>query len=232
MSLQLMSTKINKVVIFGILDNSELAHYYLMTDSKYEVVAFTVNQEYISSPIFKPNGFNLEYPLIPYENLYDLYPPDKYLLFIPISGSKMNLIREKIYESSKEMGYKFATYVSSKCTKFNNKIGDNCFILEDNTLQPFTEIGNNVIIWSGNHIGHHGKIEDHVFITSHVVISGHCVIKKRAWIGVNSTIRDGVTIGEGSLIAMGSLITKNVEGNSFYMGSPAKKQNKSPEDVN
>ena len=32
----------NKVIIFGILDTAELAHYYLTNDSEYEVVAFTV----------------------------------------------------------------------------------------------------------------------------------------------------------------------------------------------
>jgi acetyltransferase-like isoleucine patch superfamily enzyme len=57
-------------------------------------------------------------------------------------------------------------------------------------------------------------------------MSGHCLIKQRAWVGVNSTIRDFTTIGEGCLIAMGSLITKNTEDGSFYMGSPAKKQEK------
>jgi len=31
-------------------------------------------------------------------------------------------------------------------------------------------IGNNVTLWSGNHIGHDAMIDDHGFITSHVVI--------------------------------------------------------------
>ena len=79
-------------------------------------------------------------------------------------------------------------------------------------------------MWSGNHIGHHSIIEDHVFFTSHVVLSGLCHVKERSWIGVNATIRDGITIGEGSLIAMGSLITKSTNNNGLYIGSPAKEQ--------
>ena len=82
------------------------------------------------------------------------------------------------------------------------------------------------VMWSGNHIGHHGIIEDHVFFTSHVVLSGHCHVKERSWFGVNATIRDYTTIGEGSLIAMGALITKDTEDNGFYLGYPAKKQGK------
>jgi sugar O-acyltransferase (sialic acid O-acetyltransferase NeuD family) len=218
--------KKNKVIIFGTLDTAELAHYYLSTDSIYEVVAFTVNNEYLKETTFKPIGSEKVYPVVAFEELEQIYPPSDYLLFAPMTGVKMNTLRKKIYEEGKSKGYEYISYVSSKATVCGNKIGENCFILEDNTLQPFTEIGNNVVMWSGNHIGHHGKIEDHVFFTSHIVLSGHCHVKERAWFGVNSTIRDYTTIGEGSLIAMGSLITKDTDDGGFYMGTPAKKQEK------
>jgi sugar O-acyltransferase (sialic acid O-acetyltransferase NeuD family) len=205
------------VVIFGLSDFAELAHYYLTNDSEYEVVAFTVNKEYLTKTTFK--GL----PVVPFEELEQHYSPEDISLFSPMTGIKMNTVRKKIYLEGKQRGYTFITYVSSKATVCDTMIGENCFILEDNTLQPFTEIGNNVIMWSGNHIGHHGKIEDHVFFTSHVVLSGHCHVKERAWFGVNATIRDGLTIGEGSLIAMGALITKPTEDDGFYVGAPAKK---------
>jgi sugar O-acyltransferase (sialic acid O-acetyltransferase NeuD family) len=208
------------VIIFGTLDTAELAHYYLENDSPYTVVAFTVNKEYIKEDTFK--GL----PVVPFEELEQHYPPTEYRLFAPMTGVKMNTLRKKIYEEGKARGYEFISYVSSKATVCDNEIGDNCFILEDNTLQPFTKIGNNVVMWSGNHIGHHGIIEDHVFFTSHVVLSGHCHVKERAWFGVNATIRDFTTIGEGSLIAMGALITKDTDDNGFYLGSPARKQAK------
>ncbi|MDB5284023.1 MAG: Acyl-(acyl carrier protein)-like protein, partial [Bacteroidota bacterium] len=133
------------------------------------------------------------------------------------------ILREKVYNDIKAKGYPLISYISSKATVFNNKIGENCFILEDNTLQPFTDIGNNVVIWSGCHIGHHGKIEDHVTFTSHVVLSGHCLVKKYSFFGVNSTIRDGITIEEGTLVAMDASIVKNTEPWGVYKGSPAKK---------
>jgi sugar O-acyltransferase (sialic acid O-acetyltransferase NeuD family) len=222
----------NKVIIFGVLDTAELAHYYLINDTEYEVVAFTVNEKYLTSKNFKPRGSNIDYPVVPFEDLENIYSPDDYLFFAPMTGSKMNTLRKKIYLEGKKKGYEYISYISSKATVCNNKIGENCFILEDNTLQPFTEIGNNVVMWSGNHIGHHGKIEDHVFFTSHVVLSGHCYVKERAWFGVNSTIRDFTTIGEGCLIAMGSVVTKNTDDSGFYMGLPAKKQLGDPIDFN
>lgn len=220
-----------RVVIFGTNDFAELSHYYISNDTNLKVDAFTVTKDYFSNPSFRPSSSQIDFPIVAFEDLEKIYPPSEFSLFAPMSGAKMNFYRKKIYEEGLRKGYSFISYVSSKATLFDNKIGDNCFILEDNTIQPFTEIGNNVVLWSGNHIGHHGKIEDHSFFTSHVVMSGHCHIKQRAWLGVNATIRDGVTIGEGCLVAMGSLITKSTEDHSFYMGSPAKKQLKTSEEA-
>ena len=36
------------LVIFGTGDIAQIAHFYFSTDSKYDVVAFTVNAEYLT----------------------------------------------------------------------------------------------------------------------------------------------------------------------------------------
>ena len=216
------------VIIFGTNDLAQLAKFYIESDpsySDYRVAAFTADQDHIRSPTFE------DLPVVPFEEIEKTYSPDNFYLFAPLTGIKMNQVRRAVYNRGKAKGYKFISYVSSKATIFNNKIGENCFILEDNTLQPYTSIGNNVVMWSGNHIGHHSVVEDHVFFTSHVVMSGHCHIGERAWLGVNATLRDGLEIGEGTLIAMGSLITKNTETDSFYMGAPAKLQTRKSHEV-
>ncbi len=166
---------INKVIIFGIQDYAELAHYYLTNDSDYEVVAFSVNEQYI------PEGRMFKgLPIVPFENIEAGYPVNRFLFFAPMSPKNMNKARETVYHQIKDKGYELISYVSSKVTMFGNAIGDNCFILEDNTLQPFTKIGNNVVLWSGNHIGHHGEIKDHVTFTLtrksnrlHVLLANH-----------------------------------------------------------
>lgn len=206
-----------KVIIFGILDTAELAHWYLTNDSEFQVVAFTVHEKYINSKTFK----NL--PLVSFEKIEDLYPPSEYFLFAPMTARSMNKLREKVYLEGKQKGYEYVSYISSNSTICDNEIGENCFILEDNTIQPFTKIGNNVVLWSGNHIGHHGVINDHVFFTSHVVMSGHCIIESHCFFGVNSTIRDYSTISKGTLLAMGACLTKqSTKEWGVYVGSPAK----------
>lgn len=215
-----------KVIIFGVKDFAELAHYYLTNDSDHEVVAFSVHRKYLPEEK-KFHGL----PIVAFENVKNVYPPSGFSFFAPMSPLKMNTIRAEVYHSIKEMGYQCISYISSRASVFHNPIGDNCFILEDNTIQPFTSIGNNVVLWSGNHIGHHGRIEDHVFFSSHVVLSGHCLVKSHCYFGVNSTIRDGITIEEGTLLAMGSTLTKSTEPWNVYMGSPAKPTGKNSKDA-
>jgi sugar O-acyltransferase (sialic acid O-acetyltransferase NeuD family) len=206
------------IVIFGVLDTAELAWYYLTHDSPHNVVAFCVNREYLKETQF--HGL----PVVAFEDVEAFYPPTEFKFFAPMTGRKMNKNREKVYLEAKAKGYELISYVSSKATLFNNEIGDNCFILEDNTIQPFTKIGNNVVLWSGNHIGHHGHIKDHVFFTSHVVLSGHCVVESYSFFGVNATIRDYMHIAQGTLVGMAAAVTRNTEEWGVYVGNPAIKK--------
>lgn len=209
----------SKIIIFGIQDFAELANFYLENDSEHSVAAFCVNKEYVPG-----NNTFLGKPVVPFEDVQKIYPKEEYKFFCPMSPRKMNKLRTQIYYAIKQKGYEFISYISSKATLWGNEIGENCFILEDNTIQPFTKIGNNVVLWSGNHIGHHGEIKDHVSFTSHVVMSGHCLIDEYCFLGVNSTIRDGVKLGKGTLVAMDASITKNTDEWSVYIGVPAKKR--------
>jgi len=209
------------VIIFGNTDLAQLAKYYFDTDpaySDYTVVAFTVHKKYLKED--KYEGL----PVVPFEEIEHRYSVNDYVIFAPMTGAGMNKIRESVFIEGKKKGYTFCSYVSSAATVCDNPIGENCFILEDNTLQPFTTIGDNVVMWSGNHIGHHSKIGDHTFFTSHVCLSGHCDVGEYSWFGVNSTIRDGLKIATGTLLAMGSCLTRGTEEWGVYMGTPAKKR--------
>jgi len=209
-----------RVIIFGLQDFASLAHFYLRHDSQHEVAAFTVTRQYLpAEPVFEGK------PVAPFEELERHYPPDEYHVLAPMSCRRMNRSREEFYHRVKERGYRFISYVSSRATVFpGTPIGENCFILEDNTIQPFTRIGNDVVLWSGNHIGHHSTISDHVLFTSHVVLSGHCTVEPYCVLGVNSTIRDGLHLGEGTLVAMGACIGRDTEPWSVYQGNPARKR--------
>lgn len=199
-----------KAVIFGTGSFAELAHYFLSHDSTYTVHAFCAGKDHIKQDTF------CGLPLVPFETIEQEYPPEEVSMFIAVGYNKLNTLREKYYHLAKAKGYILLTYISSRASFFAREIGDNCFIFEDNTVQPFVKIGCNVVLWSGNHIGHHGTIEDHVFIASHVVVSGHCHVGSHTFIGVNATLRDGLTIGKRNIIGSGALIMKDTADDEVY----------------
>lgn len=201
-----------KLIIFGVGEQAELAHFYFKNESKYQIFGFTVDSEYIETGTFM-DGL----PVIPFEEFILSYSPAEYDSFVAIGYSKINHLRAQKYLALKERGYNLATFISSKVTNYSKSIGDNCFILENNTIQPYVKIGNNVTIWSGNHIGHHSIIEDHCFITSQVVISGGCTVGKYTFLGVNSTIRDHIKIGQDNIIGAGCLILNDTQVDNVFM---------------
>jgi sugar O-acyltransferase (sialic acid O-acetyltransferase NeuD family) len=202
---------VSKVVIFGLGRWSELAHFYLTHDSPHDVVGFTVDEEYLDGEEF------MGLPVVAFEDVEKTFPPGPIAMFVPISFKRMNHLRADRCREAREKGFALISYVSSKATVFPDfSCGENCFILEDNTIQPFVEIGDDVVMWSGNHVGHHSVIGDHVMITSHVVISGGCAIGPHSFIGVNATIRDESVIGRESLIGAGVTILADTEPFSVF----------------
>lgn len=207
----------SNVVIFGAGEFAQVAAYYLTHDSEHEVVGFTVGRDYLEGE----EVFGL--PVCAFEDLASRWPPDTHQVFVAIGFSGVNQRRAQVCAQVKDAGYRLITYVSSGATNHASSIGENCFVFEDNTIQPFVEIGDDVILWSGNHVGHHSKIGDHCFVTSHVVISGGVTVGDYAFLGVNATLRDHITIGESCVVGAGALIMKDTEPHSVYTIPRAKK---------
>lgn len=200
-----------KLVIFGVGSFAKLAYVYFANDSPYQVAAFTAHEKNISEPTL------FELDVVPYERLNERYPPDDFALFVAVGYRRVNKARAEVYEDCKSRGYELVSYVSSKAWHLGHfDIGDNCFIFESNVIQPFVKIGNNVIAWSGNHIGHEAVIEDHCFITSHAVISGHVRVGQYSFVGVNATIRDGVKIAPECVIGAGAVILRDTKFQGVY----------------
>jgi sugar O-acyltransferase (sialic acid O-acetyltransferase NeuD family) len=194
----------NELVVFGTGQIAELAEFYFTSDSEHRVVAFTVDSAHLRQDQF------LGRPVVPFESISEAYPPDRFGFFVAISYAKINALRAAKVAAAKALGYSLVSYLSSRATVFRGfELQENCFILEDNTIQPFARVGSNVTLWSGNHIGHHSLIEDDVFIASHVVVSGGVRIGRGSFVGVNVTLRDHVTIGQKCVLGAGALVLED-----------------------
>lgn len=210
--------KSKSLVIIGDGEFAEIAYEYFTFDSEYEVAAFAVERQYKK----KDELFHL--PVILLEEMEKIYPKESYDTFVAITYNQLNRVRKRLFLSCKKMGYTCASYVSSRAFVWHNvKIGENTFIFEDNTLQYHVSVGDDVILWSGNHIGHRSVIEDHCWLTSHCVVSGFCRIGESSFLGVNCTLGDSVALPKDTLFAAGALTVKSLEEEgAVYIGSPAK----------
>lgn len=204
-----------KLIIVGIGEIAEMAMEYFQDDSDYEVIAFAAEEKYIASHGNRNKLYDL--PIVYLENIFTEYPPQEYKLFVALGYNKLNHGRAGIYTYLKSLGYRFATYISSKAFLGRDVvIGDNCFILEDNVIQRGVVIGNDVFLWSGNHIGHKTKIENHVFLSSHVAVSGYCLIREYSFLGINSCMGDHVVVEKNCFIGGGVSIMHNTNANEVY----------------
>ncbi len=214
------------VIIFGTASQARLADHYFTTDSDRRVAGFTVDRAHLADDTF------LGRPVVAFEDVAESHPPSSYDMFVALGYTDMSRLRAAKYHAAKTKGYQLATYISSRCSYLaEGSPGDNCLILEDNTIQPFVTIGNNVTLWSGNHIGHDVEIGDHVFVSSHVVISGFTRIEPYCFLGVNATLRDGITIAEATLVGAGAVIMSDTEPGSVYVPERAAKLDISSDDV-
>ncbi len=96
-------------------------------------------------------------------------------------------------------------------------IGENCFVLENTVIQPFTHIGNDVVIGPNATIGHDVVIGDHCFIAPGTVITGHVTIGPYCFIGASAIIRNSVTIAPECTIGAGALIMKDTKQQEVYL---------------
>ena len=208
-----------KIIIIGDSAFAEIAYEYFTHDSEYEVVAFSVEKEYLK----RDELFGI--PIVPFETLEEKFAPAEHHFYAAMVYTQGNKLRERLYNQAKEKGYKAASYISSQAFVWRNvEVGEHAFIFENNVVQPFVKIGDNVILWSGNHIGHHSKIGSHNFISSHVVVSGFCNVGERCFMGVNSTVGNNINIGDNCVVGAAATIVGDVEDNQTVVGLWKKKR--------
>lgn len=203
--------KDRKLVIVGDSAFAEIACEYFSADSRYEVAAFAVEQAYLNRDRLSGR------PVVAFERLAELYPPDAHDVYVAITYTQLNRLRSRLVQSARQAGYALASYVSPHAFVWRNvKLGEHCFVFENNVVQPFVSIGNNVVLWSGNHIGHHSTIHDNVFVSSHVVVSGFCDIGANCFLGVNAAIANNVRIGADCWIGPGVTVSANTKDNELF----------------
>lgn len=208
----MVATMSRDLVIFGTRQIAEVLGWYFEHESDYRVVAYTVDGAFLKESTFQDR------PVVPFEEITQRFPPETHDMFVAISYQKMNRIRSEKFSAAVEAGYMLAHHVSPQARVWDRLVvKPNTFIMEHNVIQPFSQIGQDTILWAGNHIGHHATIGDHCFLASHIVVSGAVSVGDYTFIGVNATLRDGINVGPRCLIGAGALLLEDTQPEQVFM---------------
>lgn len=201
-----------QVVLFGTGGGADTARRYLESTKSHRIVAYTVDRAERDIEVHR--GL----PVVDFEDLQVKFPPQDYRLFILLGFQEMNSLRIKKYVEGKEMGYRFASYISPDIFAIEPICcGENCFILDKQTINLDVTIGNNVVMWSGNHVGDRSKIGDGSWLSSQVAIGGDSVVGAGTFVGMHATISHSVKVGARNFIGAGALITADTKDDQVFV---------------
>ena len=214
-----------KVIIFGTGELAQRIFFYLK-DSDDQVIAFCANKSKIDKEEL------LGVPVIAFENIEKKFPPSEFSIFIALAYSEMNKKRTKFFNQAKNKGYELYSFIHPSTKIWDEfEMGENCFILANNVIQPFVKIGNNVLIGSNNLISHNTTIGDNCFIASNVTMGGHITVGKNCFVGLSATINQRIKIGNECIIGAGTIISKDINDKEVYAENSSKKLPQSSEQI-
>lgn len=206
----------SRVVLFGTGAIARVVRFYLEHESTHEVVAFAVDRDHLQADQFE--GL----PLVAFEELSRRYPPDDHAMFIAVGYRRMNAFRAERCAQAQALGYELVSHVSPRATTWPGfQAGPNTIVMDQVIIHPFAQVGDDVILWSGSHVGHDSVIGAHCFVSSHAVVSGFVVVEERCFLGSNCTVRDGIRVARECVIGAGAVVTRSTEPRAVYAAPQA-----------
>jgi sugar O-acyltransferase (sialic acid O-acetyltransferase NeuD family) len=192
---------VSRIVLFGAGRGASVAHRFFTADTEHEVVGFAIDGSMLAAKEYR--GL----PLVAFEEVERWFPPETCNMHVLLGYQQMNGLRMRKYQEAKTKGYRLESYVASDIFRVEPvNVGENCFILDNQSISLDVKIGNNVVMWSSNHIGDMSVVLDHAWIASHVTIAANVEIGERAFVGIGATVSNGVRVGEESLIGANVLV--------------------------
>lgn len=109
------------------------------------------------------------------------------------------------------------THPRSIVSQYAN-VGAGSIVMAGSVIQPFVEIGEQVIINTSSTVDHDCKIGNGSHISPGANLAGNVTLAERCWIGIGASIRQGCHIGSDAVVGAGTAIVKNVADNSVIVG--------------
>jgi sugar O-acyltransferase (sialic acid O-acetyltransferase NeuD family) len=204
----------SKVILFGTGRGADVAFRFLKRDSDHVVCGFSTEREYLKQDTFH------DLPVVAFEEVERQFPPGEYKFLILLGYQRMNALRAEKYLQAKAKGYEFISYVNSQFYRAEDlNVGENCFILDNQSISLDVKIGNNVVMWSSNHVGDLSSIGDHSWLASHVTVAADVTVQPYCFLGIGATIANKLTLGPRTFVGANALVASATTENSVHLSS-------------
>ena len=101
-------------------------------------------------------------------------------------------------------------------------IGRGLVIAAGVVINSNSVIEDNVIVNTSVTVDHDCKIDKHVHLSPGVNLGGNVTVQQGAHIGIGATVLPGINVGENSIVGAGAVVTKDVPDNVIVVGVPAR----------
>lgn len=214
-----------KIVLAGNSVTAEILYTYLKRDSRYEVVAATVDDEFMDA------GSLSEVRSVPFFRMASEFPPADVSIIMAMGYNDLNRSRASMFERLRRGGYTLETFIHPDARIYTeHAIGEGSIVLPGAVVEPHARVGSNTMVWCNATLAHHCTVEDNCWIASGTVISGQAVIGRNAFIGVNATVVNKIIVGELNVIGAGALITKDTKASTVHLARSAEEWRYSADD--
>lgn len=114
-----------------------------------------------------------------------------------------------------------AIHPSAQIAK-NVVIGGGTCVMANVAVNTDSQIGEHVILNTNCSVDHDCTLQDFSSVAPNAALGGNCKIGTMSAISIGATVIHGINIGNNTVVGAGATVTRNLEENGLYIGTPAK----------
>ena len=193
-------------VIYGDTPFAEELFNIISFEGRDCVVAFTNDKAFMTREAIR------SLRVIPFDELIKtIEVPFEVLL--AYGYTKMNSLREKVYNECKSAGMKVGTYISINALCYTDGIGEGSMVWPNVYIGPGACIGRCNIIQASCTLAHDNTIGDFNYLAPGVVLGGRVSVANYCFLGLNCTVKSEVRLPDQTLLGCGCNMLKTSDIN-------------------
>lgn len=207
-----------EVILFGSTNLATMLYYDAAGRDDFKIACLAVEKAYL-----RGRTEHLGLPVVVFEEVQDLFPPDEYDMMVLFHGQPRVRERGEKFALAKGRGYLLRNYVSRGADVTPDlTMGENNIIQRGAHVGFGGTMGHDNLIRQMVYLGHEFQIGSHNTFVAGSIIGGNCRIGDHCFFGLGAIVLNWSTIASDSFIGAGSTVIKNTEPFSKNVGNPSR----------